>query len=159
MAATVLSWAHNPPSTTLSLADVHVRVEQGQTGENHTCITQPNTHRETQRSGCQRCLLLWLNLRLRLICALHVCEYELECTWPCSSVTVKGYKGILFVLTLIARSGQQKPCNPTAIITRLIDSIGTERVRQRDQEIAKERERWKGRSLLLCPSLSLSLTV
>lgn len=43
-------------------------------------------------------------------------------------------------LTLIARSRQQKPCNPTAITTRLIDSMGTEGDRQRDQEIDKERE-------------------
>lgn len=76
-----------------------------------------------------------------------------------TSVTVEGYKGILFVPTLIARSGQQKPCNPTAITTRLIDSTETERERLRDQEVDKERERGKGRSLLLCPSLSLSLTV
>lgn len=55
-------------------------------------------------------------------------------------VTMEGYRAILFVLTLIAGSRQQKPCNPTAITTRLIDSTGTERERQRDQEIDKERE-------------------
>lgn len=58
-----------------------------------------------------------------------------------TSVTVEGYKGILFVLTLSARSGQQKPHNPTAITKRLIDSTGTERERRRDQDIGKERER------------------
>jgi len=77
------------------------------------------------------------------------------CMWSSSLLQslLEGYKGILFVLTLIARSGQWKPCNPTAITTGLIDSIGTERERARDQATEKERERWKGRSLLLCPSL------
>lgn len=57
-----------------------------------------------------------------------------------NSVTVEVYKGHFFCLTLIARSRQQKPRNPTAITTRLIDSAGTEGDRQSDQEIDKERE-------------------
>lgn len=64
-----------------------------------------------------------------------VWEYECVCTWPSSLLQslLEGYRGILFVPTLIARSGQRKPCNPTAITTRLIDSIGTEREREREQ--------------------------
>jgi len=50
-----------------------------------------------------------------------------DCGSTLSSVNVEGYKGILFVPMLIARSGQQKPCNPTAITTRLIGSTGIER--------------------------------
>lgn len=80
--------------------------------------------------------------------------------WPplFTSVTAEGYRGILFVLTLIARSGQQKLGNPTAIATRVIDGTGTDRETETPRQ--GERERGEiGRSLLLCPSLSLSLNV
>lgn len=39
------------------------------------------------------------------------------------------YTGVLFVQTLIAGSGRQKPGNPAAIAGRLIDSGETERRR------------------------------
>ncbi len=56
-------------------------------------------------------------------------------------VTAEGYEGILFVLTLIAGSGQRKPRNPTAITTRLIDSVGDrERKAERPQDQQGERE-------------------
>lgn len=82
--------------------------------------------------------------------------------WPplFTSVTAEGYRGILFVLTLIARSGQQKLGNPTAITTRVIDGTGTDRETETPRQGERERERGEiGRSLLLCPSLSLSLNV
>lgn len=57
-----------------------------------------------------------------------------------TSVTMEGYTGILFVPTLIARSGQQKPCNPAAITTRLIDSMDTERKVESPRDRQGERE-------------------
>lgn len=71
-----------------------------------------------------------------------MCEYELECTWPplFTSVTAQGYRGILFVLMLIARSGQQKLGNPTAITTRVIDGTGTERETETLRQGERERE-------------------
>lgn len=81
--------------------------------------------------------------------------------WPplFTSVTAEGYRGILFVLTLIARSGQQKLGNPTAIATRVIDGTGTDRETETPRQGERERGGEIGRSLLLCPSLSLSLNV
>lgn len=91
----------------------------------------------------------------------YACEYEHECMWLYYLPQSLRRDIRVFYLspTLIAGSGQRKPCNPTAITTRLIDSAATERERPRDQDIDKERERLKGTSLLLCPSVSLSLTV
>lgn len=51
------------------------------------------------------------------------CEYNFA--WA----PAEEYKGVLFVLTLIAGSGRQKPGNPAAISGRLIDSGETERRR------------------------------
>lgn len=84
---------------------------------------------------------LWLNLRLRFICAPYVimCVCEYLCMWSFTSVTLEGYKGILCVPALIAGSGQQKPRNPTVITRQLIDSAGTERGRWRPRDRQGER--------------------
>lgn len=62
------------------------------------------------------------------------------------SRTAEGRQGILFVLTFMARSGQENLCNPTAITTRLIDSAGTEG----ERETERRTRRWSGEKVDLC---------
>lgn len=98
--------------------------------ENHTCISRQSTPKlELNRRQLSNEILDYF-----VNCILCV-----ECESPYSLLSdCEGISGHFFVLTLIARSRQQKPCNPTAITTRLIDSTGTERQTEKDQVIDKE---------------------